>query len=797
MSTQTTQRLSRLPLAVVIAATTLMADVASAQIDEIVVTAQRRAESAQDVPLALTTFDKESLKKLNMIRTEDIAAQTPSLQVFNANFGQAAPVISMRGVSNADFSAISNTPISVYTDGTVLNNVQTHGLALFDLERVEILRGPQGTLFGRNSTTGAIQFISAKPTEELEGEANFSMGSNSAQRVDGYVSGALNDSVRGRFAFVSDRSDGGVRNEFLDQNAQESDNRAARITLEADLTDDLSAEFKAQVMNVDGDNVVFHNDLPVNSVEQDGFLSGFLPPGQSVTQGSGQSDYTKVNLDLPDRGERAETIQASLQLNWDVNDMTFTSITSIVDHDYMSMNDDDNSISEIEHNYIDTSQEQFSQEFRLHGETGALDWVAGVFYMEETVNNAGGFALTDYAKYYDIGGFSFYDAYVFEGVINDGDRLSLGNTRTQQELKSLAVFTHLKYAINDQWSVTGGLRWSQDEKDIDQNLKTCGTFQGATGYTDWDSVQAFTSTLTNPDCMGLVTNKQHDVWEAFTGKASLEYTPTDDVLMYASYTRGFKGGGYQGTVSNARSIGDVRPEFVNAYELGAKTTWMENRVVLNASTFFYDYRDFQATVAVAVEGTNPPLTDLLLRNMPRAEVKGLELELQSELIDNLTINMGLSVLDTEVTESAPEIHENLDGKSFRYAPELTFNGLISYSFEVADLGYLTPQVDWSWSDSYFTDLENTTPSNPSRDASGVAQFVNGEPAQGEVDDLWLVNARLTFSDNLDRYYVTAFVENLEDKIYRTSATARFSTYGTTFSTVGDRRTYGLSFGVKF
>ncbi|MEC8427483.1 MAG: TonB-dependent receptor plug domain-containing protein, partial [Pseudomonadota bacterium] len=156
MKASPARRFSRLPMVLAVAAASLTADFAAAQLEEIVVTAQRRSESSQDVPIALTAYDGAKLKQTNVARTSDLSAQTPNMQAVDGNFGLAAPIISMRGVSNVDFTPISNTPIAVYSDGVILNNIQTHGFAMFDLERVEILRGPQGTLFGRNSTTGAM-----------------------------------------------------------------------------------------------------------------------------------------------------------------------------------------------------------------------------------------------------------------------------------------------------------------------------------------------------------------------------------------------------------------------------------------------------------------------------------------------------------------------------------------------------------------------------------------------------------------------------------------------------------------
>ena len=213
---------------------------AYAEIEEIVVTAERRESTVSDTPISMTAFDENLIQKFRMERSLDVADQAPNLQIEEV-YGVSAPRITLRGVTNADYAVTSNSPVTVYSDGVVLNNTTIHGFAMFDLERVEVLRGPQGTLYGRNSTTGSLNFISARPTDEVTGYLRATAGRYGQKRLDGAVGGAVSDSLRARLAFTSGESEGWVTNVLNGDKEPAQDDKAIRLVLEYDLAENVDA----------------------------------------------------------------------------------------------------------------------------------------------------------------------------------------------------------------------------------------------------------------------------------------------------------------------------------------------------------------------------------------------------------------------------------------------------------------------------------------------------------------------------------------------------------------------------
>lgn len=804
-------------LGAILISSTVAADWAAAQIEEVMVTAQRRTESAQDVPVSLTAYSAEDLKVVNITRSSELAAQTPNMVAVDGNFGLSAPIISMRGVSNVDFTAISNTPIAVYNDGVILNNIQTHGFAMFDLDRVEILRGPQGTLFGRNSTTGAMQVFSARPTEEFSAGIEATFGRFDRSRQEGFVSGKISENARARLAYVSNRSSGYVKDQ-LGRDAQNEDVQAARLSVDWDVNEDFKAEWRLAHQQIDNKPVVFHNQLATNVFDPS-------------SPGGAASDYRRVTLTPGfERKEKGETMMSSLTLDWDLGDVSLVSVTGILDHDFQYQNDEDASTQAIGHSQSFTGQRQFTQEFRLQGGSEKLDWVAGAFFMDEDVESQTSYDINGILAALphgfvpgsdgSVGGFDaalglggawvgaaqaagfqagdYLNVAQAYNVLQAIGRIPQGNVSTRankhkQNLESVALFSHLKYSINDYWGATVGLRWSRDEKDLSGQYLGCYVGQNPNrGHGRFDELQGIgidpnapfgfdvASLVMDPEICGLSNGQsgsfgQDASWDSLSGKVSFEYTPNEESLYYFGISRGFKGGSFNGTYYNR--LVEVEPEKLTSLEVGTKHYLLDRRMTLNAALFQYDYTDFQAVIAVtlpsALQGTTV-VNELV--NVPESTIRGAEIEMAYNPVTNLVLTLGASWLDSKVdkqpTVAAGEI-PRIVGNEFRYAPEFTFNGVLSYTFELGELGYLTPQLDWNYTDAYFTDVGN----NP----------------LGRTEDNWMANARLSWTSNDEHLNATLFVENLADEVYNSSNTREFTqSFGTTFSTYSKPRTLGLT-----
>ncbi len=484
----------------------------AAQIEEIVVTAQKREESVQEIPLSVTVFDASDITRFRFERSQDFAAQTANLQIEEL-FGFSSARVSMRGIVNGDFSPISNVAVTVHSDGVVLNNLASHGFAMFDLERIEVLRGPQGTLYGRNATAGSLNFISAGPTEEFSGYGRFTYGEYNQTRFEGAISGAIvPDKLLGRLAIVKNDRDGYIRNIFDGSDTPKADDMAVRGMLKFLINEDVELDLKLQYGKSRGESIVFHSDIDPNPI------NGLPNPGPA-------SGWEVTNLNRTNRPENVDALDFAATLNWDFGSFMLTSVTGYGENDRLEFNDDDITSETFLDEYFGHEQSQFTQEIRLtsSGEQ-QLRWIVGAFYLTEDVQSSTVFDFTGL----------FFDPNPANGYAN----LAVFD----QKLESWAVFVHADYDITDRLTLTGALRWTEDRKDIDGVMSDCLFFDRTTTTLD-QLTPAF------PDCSGtsLGTLVRSDTWGEWSGRVAIDFAISEDVLVYASLSRGFKGGGYNGS----------------------------------------------------------------------------------------------------------------------------------------------------------------------------------------------------------------------------------------------------------
>ena len=720
-----------------------------AQLEEVLVTARQRSESVQDIPVSVSVMSGDEIAAMNLTTSNQLAQQTPNVVMVQGNFGLAAPIISIRGITNSNFTATSNSPVAFYADDVVINSIQTQGFALYDIDRVEMLRGPQGTLFGRNSTSGAISVHSTMPTEDLSGYARVGAGDSDMRRVEAAISGSLVESaLLGRLSGVYNERDGLVRNTDLGQDEGEVDNYSVRGILQFTAIESLDATLKVQYAEGDGDSVVFHNSYGDN------------PYTQEIERGGEQEDYERIQLDLPSRYEELNATQVSLKLDYQLGDaMTLTSITGYMEHDFEHANDDDATSSPILHESSDTDQDQFTQEIRLNYVHDRMDWVVGAFYLDEDVDT---WAAFENSHIFNIQGFP-------------GRFGSAGGN--ESGLESWAVFSHLKYDLSDRWGLSAGVRYSEDERDLDLIVAgaTSVIGEGPYGFIRMeDNVPLDPVTFEPVDWDTVQENKS---WDEVSGDLGVQYHASDDVMLYAGYARGFKGGSFNTLVVSADDVVDVDPEIVDSFELGIKSQWRDNTLQLNAAAFYYDYQDFQAFEYVTVGFQ----VNSILFSIDEAESYGAEVELSWLPMENLGIDLGLGYTSTEVNDigEAPFGVEVSEGNEFRNAPEWNFNGAIYYVWQLPGTGLnLTPMADFFYVDEYYSSFAN-------------------EP-ESTAGDYWIFNAHLRLADNAERYSLTAWVENMfDDEALSGRFPANLPGYGSDFATAGPMRTYGVTLAYNF
>lgn len=573
---------------------------AHAQIDEIVVTAERRSESIQDVPVSVTAFSGEDLKKFSFNNASDVGAQSPNINIVNGNFGFTAPIVTVRGITNSDFSLGSNQPVTTYVDGVPLTNIIGQGFSLFDLERVELLRGPQGTLFGRNSTSGAMQFISARPTEEVEAGGEVTYGRFNDKRLTGYASGPLADTgLLGRLAMQWNDRDGNINVINNTSSADErgfQENYAFRGIVALPETDFFDATLKVQYGQSNGDDVIFHNStgnntnnerglaltygaggpVAANVLAENGFTNypsivaaGF--PTARVEIGGAANGFQLVESNLLKPESEVKALETSLEMNFDIGDWVLTSLTGLIDIKLDAISDQDGSQLTIYHLNSQRETEQISQEFRLAGQLGPVDLVTGAFYMNEKGDGLTNSEFTHYTNALAgalVGntalGATASAPFAGPGTIGPNTRIG-SQVEAKTDLDSYAVFAHGKMDLLENLSANLGIRWSQDKRDYSTRSLDCGQFTGAgeaafrrpfgsmtaIGINEPSFIpNGFGGTILaggvnnfSLGCSGGVLARQASgSWSSLSGIAGLEYYVTPDVMLYGNFKRGFKGG---------------------------------------------------------------------------------------------------------------------------------------------------------------------------------------------------------------------------------------------------------------
>jgi iron complex outermembrane receptor protein len=693
------------------------ADIAFSQIlEEIVVTAQKREQNLQDVGISVTAFSGDQMAALGYTNTTDISAQTPSLTI--SQFHPTLTTINIRGVSQNDFADHLEPPVAVYFDEAYVSSMGAAYLQMFDLERVETLRGPQGTLFGRNATGGLVHFISRKPGEDFDASVSLTIAEYEQIKFEGAVGGAINETHSVRLAIAGNAHDGYIENN-IGEDLRDAESYAMRaqwlihVNEDADIllrvnhsTDESTGggyQHNPSAGGPDGlGREIGRNELGT-FFDFDGNPFTTCPGCDAFGYKEASDDPFEGSFDEVGMFERDIT-GVNGKITWDFENFTLTSIT-----DYLTMDKDyseDTEGSAIAQVVFTTEQDfdQFSQEIRLDGETENSRWIAGVYYLDIDTDVSSGINLQDIGPFVGAPpGFVLFTS------------IQTSEITTQ----SWAVFAHLEYDIHPEWTLTGAVRYTEDEREMDYVLAdNFGTFQQF-----------------NTDLFSSLARQE---FENVSLKAQLDWRPTDDVLVYAGYNRGHKAGNF-----SAPFIGPIADfsefphdeEVLTSFEVGFKATLFEGKARLNADLFHYEYEDYQASFFVGIAQS--------IRNLD-ATVDGAEIELVLNPAERWEFLFGASILDTEA-EDVGMPDGTLQDRGLPSAPDYSLNGLARYTWPLRD-GSITLQADANYVDDFcFTVVCHHTE---------------------EEDSYVLANARLSYATDDGRWSVAAFVRNLTDEEYR-------------------------------
>jgi iron complex outermembrane receptor protein len=699
----------------------------SALLEEIVVTAQKREQGLQDVGVSITAFTGQQMEALGWESSLDVAAQTPGLTT-TSNTGDPGNIalFSIRGVSQLDFAEGQEAPIAIYRDEAYISSPGASGAPIFDIKRIEVLRGPQGTLYGRNATGGLVHFVSNKPTNENESSVGVTIGEYGQLGLEGVVSGPLSESVRGRLAIYHNQDDGYIENR-IGEDKRADDTTSVRAMLDFDFGENSNLLLIGQHTDIDatggvynsvastgaGSNVADRRYCTTAASDADCRYStygifGFddaIDDGQVAFGGAFEGDPNRlagiddgdgdINAGAFDFDSGVERTSSSITAIFNTelsNGMSLASVTDYTTSDKDYREDDDSTNSTYyndgvtQHATYEAGADitQFSEELRISGETDSLKWIAGAYYLD--IDN------------------SFYGAFKF-AAFGTG---FVPRYEATNSTKTISAFGQLDYLLSDTLTLTAGARWTKDDKEIDYLFVEDAT----------------------PGSGFLNDGQRHQIARTdkeWSGKLQLDWQKTDDSLFYAGISRGVKGGGfntdsYGGQAPTLAAIG-FDPEILTAYEIGTKNEFGNLRV--NASAFRYDYENFQAFF---FEGT----TSLLLNS--EAEFSGAELETVYSTDGGWDFLFGVSVMDTQVNNAARGVVD----QNAALAPDLSVNGLLRKVWTLTGGNTLSGQVSANYSDerSFNTIQSEITTGN-------AYTMVNAGMQYADADGKWEVGLNVS------------------------------------------------------
>ncbi len=765
---------------------------------EIVVTAQKREQKLQDVGIAISVLSKDDLDNRNITNATDVVSAIPNLK-YNA-YSTSQVVFNMRGVSQNDYGDQQEPPVAVYQDDSYASSITTASFPIFDLARVEALRGPQGTLFGRNATGGAVQFISSQPTDVLDGYVRLTYGRFNQTQVEGAVSGPLSDTLSARVSGIYDRDDGYIENITPGQKDRGANNHwALRGILDYEPSSAFKAKLTLRYARADMERQAgLYNYAPACPNAQ--FQGEFLAPtatcaywGVTGTAGNG---YFNPNIAASQGGSPWKTagtgdaymdrtlFGSTLRIDAEVGGFDLTSISDYqhVDKFYIESG---NGPPEIP--YVENVTPPATAPCPAPN-TSLTCYASGtVFFQDAKVNQYSQelrLSKTSDRNFLTVGAFGM----IIDGKYKakyatpfDGYDPSVNFT---QKTESFAVFAQNEYKLSDQIKLIGGLRYWHDHKVGDYTaihtlpLYALSLRFGPNGvsYTDLTGTNTPASWTFGSGTSGvtITPDAASPNFSGVTARAQIDYKPSDNVLAYVSYNRGSKSGGFTfstGTPFPTQLVDTLnnlpyRPETLNAYEVGLKST-LARGTTLNLAAFYYDYQNYQAFVQVGFTQ--------VVRNLP-ATVKGIEADFTTRPAPGLTLQLSGAFQDSEVKDVLLPDGVSLVTRNLPQASKLSGSALARYEFALAG-GTASVQADAIFQ-------------------SKMCFTVMCAPVERE-GGYGVANGRLGFTTANEKVDVALFVSNLFNRAYRVYAFDGSLYWGDTLGVYAKPRTWGLTVRYNF
>ncbi|MCE9522431.1 MAG: TonB-dependent receptor [Alphaproteobacteria bacterium] len=737
------------------------------KIEKVTVTAQKRKQNAQDIPGTVDALNSKNIKDLGITSSDKIAQFVPGVTI-NLPSGQGnQPIVSIRGIGNNDFNTNNAGPNGIYSDEVYLSAPSSQTFLTFDLDRIEVLKGPQGTLYGRNTSGGAINFISNKPVlDEFGVGATASYSSYNTYLVEGFVNAATGDTSAARLAATWNSSDGFMRNLVNGERVSGTDGYAGRGQWLVKPAENFEILFNLHGSKVDTLPTEYHQvgAAQFNGVGFDPCTRADIDAGlcTDVFFYNGPTDRYKGNYDSTKHLEN-DSAGGSVRADYDIGDVTLTSISAIENNDKLHPeNSDASPLSLLEIDFgVDSST--FTQELRAAGGGEKSHWLVGLYYLGETLNqNQSIDVLHDADLVYGAGAGECNLATL--NTLSQSCAFT-GFARSKQKTTAYAVFGQADFEIADATRLTLGGRFTNESKDFNLTGAIIGQ---SGGYGVFSAPQALWAGGYDDDIEK----------SAFSWKVAIDHHFTEKVMAYASIATGFKSGGFNGGFLDVnKTFADsqeapVRSETNNAYEIGFKADLLDDTFRLNASGFYYDYKDLQLHTLVQQPGGFP--VDVL-DNAQKATIKGVDVEAIAKPVENLTLRMTAewleATLDKFISNRGSSPLQNLSGNTLPNAPKFSLTGIAEYTIPLGDGDAIDLLASAAYRSKVFFDPAN-------------------EPliSQGAY---WVIDARAAYTIDDGKWQVAVFGRNLTDEEYVNMAFDLRSSFGLLQEVVAPPLTIGV------
>ena len=720
--------------------------------EDIVVTARRTEENVQRVPSAISAFSEKSLDRIQATDTTGLQGAVPNLNIVQGRGSSNATNIFIRGIGQPDALQTFDPAVGVYVDDVYLSRIRGNQLDMLDVERVEVLRGPQGTLYGKNTIGGALKFVSRRPDQQFRANGAIYLGSYGQLELRGAASGPVSDTIAAGFAVMRAKRDGYVEDSADDREYNDRDSIGGRaaiaFTPSSTVRIDLAADYSH-------DDAKLNVGRPVNNL-----ISAFLLPlPVDDAVGTGSYDWTgRTTPGLPNTtklthygfaGTAAVDVSEALMLK------SITAYRDLSTDDYVDIDASQWQLGDV---FVGVDQKQFSQEFQLAYTGDRLNAVAGLYYLKEDVTSHQEAYADDFLRFSLL-----LPPFTFLRTVDD-----------DLETKSYAAFANASYEIVPNVRLSGGLRYTKETKDYFRTTTIFTNFPGLAGT--------------------FVFAPDKGKWSDWSPMVSVDWQVDPATMLYARAAKGFKSGGFNGRANTARESSAYEPETAWSYEAGFKTT-IAGQLRLNGALFHTDYKDFQARVGEADDSTDPATPLLTVLNVGKLRIRGAELEANWTPTDGLLLDAQVGYLDADYKEFEDRRFPD-DSRAFQtpaFAPKWTLRLGGQYSFDLGTSGAITIGAQARYKSRTALAVDNTLIIGTGTETGGTTTEVEGLFQEG----YWVEDARIVYETGNKHFAFGLYGNNLSDKAYKTDAQEFSSVGGIRTVYYGAPRTFTLRLTARY